>query len=430
MISLSVAGRFVLSVWVPSKVKCRVSRTEPNGARGPKSHVASISRARVGFVLSLTLVMSNAPVQAEARTGDETDTISRLRFRFDFDVAPEVTGCPGSAEVQQMVEAQLGYSPFDATAPAGVRCEIFSEANAPRARVVTRDAAGQRRQREIAAPNASCSELVRAAALAMAIAVNPEGAALSQSRRPTNSGRRRGRHRDEKRVASATATDPIAARENGPTPPPAEIPAPTDQTQADENRPIDPHARQRSPNPSPATESTPIVIEERLHARTRTFGVMVGGGVAVSSGYQPNLGVGADLLLAFRLKQLTLGIEALLTNTSSIAFRQGDVLGRMLGGTGFTCTPGSTISICGVLTVGVLRGTARNVPQATDGQTPIVTLGPSLRIQQALADGWSLLLHGGLSVAMVRTTLWIGETAVWSSPLLSAEGGLLAVYNF
>ncbi|HEY0712844.1 MAG TPA: hypothetical protein VGF45_09240 [Polyangia bacterium] len=338
------------------------------------------------------------------------------RYRLDYrPVAGE--GCPSTFELRRMVEEHLGHSPFDERATGQIVCEIVKLGDELRGLVLTRDARDQEGLREIVSPQASCREIASAASLAIAIAINPGLADPTATRIATTKvpGRVPARRERSNGAAALAEKAPETAIEPGVAPQGED-----DNRQSNVERP-EPEA------PEPAKINASV---EENQAGGRTTSVFVGLGTSMMRGYQPRVGLGADLLLAFRRGSLTGGFEALVNQPTSLAFQGGEVSGQVWGAVAFGCTGRGLISVCGSLTSGVLRGKGRNLPQADEGATGILTLGPRILLQHEFAGGWWVLLHTTVSASLLRTTLWVGESAVWKSPIVSSHMAVLIAHSF
>jgi len=106
----------------------------------------------------------------------------RTLVRLVYVCGAGARGCPPQMQLRMAVAARLGYDPFSATAPRTVIAQIQENLGELEGRVeLSNDENVSQGARKLSAPLDRCSELVRAMALSISIAIDPENALLTRS---------------------------------------------------------------------------------------------------------------------------------------------------------------------------------------------------------------------------------------------------------
>jgi hypothetical protein len=156
----------------------------------------------------------------------------------------------------------------------------------------------------------------------------------------------------------------------------------------------------------------------------------LGGGPALALGLQPAAALGLQLAVAARRGRLSVGLESQLHAAGETGYRGGTVSGRVLSGTVTGCVHARQLLACALAAGGGLRGAARDFADSRRDLTAFAGAGARLAWQQPVGGGWSIVVQTGILIPLLRTTLWIGDTAVWTAPRIAGQGALLGVYTF
>lgn len=106
-----------------------------------------------------------------------SNAAEKSQARLVYVLGAGVRDCPAPMQLRIAVTARLGYDPFSATAPRTVIAQIEEKSSELLGHVeLVSDENVSQGARELTAPGDRCSELVRAMALSISIAIDPESA--------------------------------------------------------------------------------------------------------------------------------------------------------------------------------------------------------------------------------------------------------------
>lgn len=188
-------------------------------------------RARWAALGCGALALLAAP--APARAGDGAPAPPPLTYALSWVRAEGADECPAGRVLAAEVERRLGRAVFDAAAERSLEIEVTRFGRTYRSDVYVRDAAGRALgHRSLQSDEPSCSALLNATALAVALVIDPEAAAHE----PPSQG-----------VAAFEPPAAAPAPPPAPTPTPPAVAAPT---------PVPAPVERRVPSPSSSTAVT------------------------------------------------------------------------------------------------------------------------------------------------------------------------------
>jgi hypothetical protein len=346
-----------------------------------------------------------------------------LTARLEYNADTTLSGCPGARDLRAAVSSLLGRDPFRDEAPLQIRCDIEASGGQLRANItVTDQRLRSRTQRRLAASHSSCAELARAAALTIAIALDPMSDRPAGSRRPAPS------HRLSRRFPRARAT-------SGATPGSAEAgplgPEPTASLSSSAAA-SQPAATALVPPPPAPSPVAPASSASKLGAagRSEPFLLAIGAGLDVVTNLQPGPAAGMHVVVRLQRGSLGLGLEGQVNAPSQTRYRGGSISGRLLGGALSACLHNRRAYGCSIIAAGALSGAGAGFTDARRALTPFAAVGMRLGWQQPIGSGWSAVMEGTGLAPVVRTTLWIDKTPTWITPRIAAQASLLALRTF
>lgn len=285
--------------------------------------------------------------------------------RMSYARADDAAACIAEDELRAAVVRRLGWVPFDDAAADALQVSVARKGSGFVARLVR-----TRGERELYTPRADCADLGEALAFAISVAIDP---------------------------ASMFAPPPDA----GAPPPPAEV-------AVDAGLPEQPpDAGVTVPVPEP-----PVGVP--LEA-----GVALGAAVGLAP--VASMTVRAELRWRWRLFSLGLHLRADL-------FGRLEILGGAVSATGLQlgvvpCFHFSALAACAVVSGGLLISSASGLPDAATGLTPVFLVGA--RLSYSLVFGrWQPFVWAEGGAAVARTSVFVGDTAAWTSPPAWGGGGL------
>ena len=298
-----------------------------------------------------------------------------------YERAPGADSCAGPDELRRAVAARLGYDPFQVDEgldtiivrirPVGSGLEGTFERQAP-SQTATRTPS------TITSKNSSCTELMSALAVGIAIAVDP----LSIMREP-----------------------PSVA----PTPAPPPPPPP-------------PHAPPPPAPPSPPAEVTLPVRDPVL--------VEVGLGPAVSIGAVPAPSFGARAFVGVFRGIFELDLEGRFDTATSLATHGGSVEASLVLGTIAPCLRTWLVIACGELSLGELRGVGVGFAETHDGDTFYAAAGVRAGMEFSLGQRFGVRVAVEGETPLQPTQLYANVVSVWSTPAFAFAATPMLVGHF
>ncbi len=302
--------------------------------------------------------------------------------RLTYVVASNAPRCPDEASFRNLVTARLGYDPFEPGGLHEASVEITREAGRLRARArVRRRGQAEPGARELTGALDACEALVSALATTVAIALDPA------------------------RAIQGPAPPP---------PPPVQPPSPPPPSPPSPPPPSPP-----PPAPPPATE--PV----RASFSARASGV-------ASIGAAPGPAVGGELGVALRVGvfSVEVGVRAESTPSATTVASGDRIEATLITASLVPCADLRGWSACALLRGGAFQGKALTVDPPTLQSSPFVAAG--------LRGGYTLHLAGPVSAradaevafALIRTSLIVGASPVWTAPPILGGVNLGVVVDF
>jgi hypothetical protein len=284
--------------------------------------------------------------------------------------------CPGEIELRLSVAHRLGYDPFHTGSRRTIMAvvEQSGERLTARMELVDEQGVSQGERRLEAAPD-RCDDLIRALALSMSIAIDPE--------------------RTEPARASELASGGASTASASP----------------------------RNDAPSEPLSSSNDASNAALALR---FGL--GGQVAI--GVAPAPAAGLLLVGSGRHGDVSLGAEFRLDAPASRAVAGGaDVESRLVAGALVPCFHYDPGSLCAVGTLGTIQATS---DAAASRQDSALYAAAGLRVgtEWRLSPPLVLSTHADLLANLTRPTLELDGASVWKMPTFSGSLGLTLLASF
>ena len=323
---------------------------------------ASLSRTLRVLVGSLALLAAGvSPLPASA------DEPTRVRLSYAREAGTET--CPDEAALRAAVIARLGRDPFLESARATVSVRMTALGQRVKALIQTDNLGEQSAgEREVSSDVRECTELVSSAALAIAIAIDPQ------------------------LLARPAASDPPSNA--------ASRPSAAEKPRA---------AARAQPAPAPSGRATP--------ARTAAWYDLTLGAQGTWRGV-PGLGLVADVRRSTRTSSVALEAAVGAEKTRLVAGGNVDV--TSLQGVLVVCWRLSWLGLCGRGGLVAQRLAASGYPDARQGWLLDATFGPRLEVSGLLNPRWGLRSHldaaiSPRSVELERSDKVIGRLPHWGA---------------
>jgi hypothetical protein len=295
--------------------------------------------------------------------------------------------CPAEVDLRLWVIARLGYDPFSPQASRVVISRVEARADALVSNLEVIDQGGMSTgQRELTAKPGRCGELARALALSISLAIDPDGSRQA----PTERGAK---------ASEEAATPPEEASTSVEAAPPA--PA--------ASAPVGPPAEPSADPP---------------HA-------FAGLSLTSSLGILPGLSLGAKASFGWRLRWVSVSLDALGQRSFSRDLEpSGQLGGTLLGGGASLCAISTAWEACAVGRAAAQRLAAAGVahPAASNG----LFLGVGPRLAGVVPLGRRLAFVAGLEglLHLPRNSAQLSGKEVWRTPQLSGtlELGVRALF--
>jgi hypothetical protein len=283
--------------------------------------------------------------------------------------------------VKSSVAAHLGYDPFTPDAARIVTVSLTHEGAGLKAQVDLRDSAfNVVGTRTLITTKDDCSELVSSMALAISIAVDPVLALSRPEGAPS--------------VAQAALPPPDA----------------TVQLAAGGREPAQGAEPQPHASPAPAP---PLPLRLRM---TLTGGAAFG--VTPGAAFLPSLGFGVGV------GRFSLDLEGAALASSAEGGGNASVLASLILARAAPCFHWAVAMGCGLLGVGSMSGAGVGVDEPAQAATFYSDAGARAGFEVPVSDNVSLRAAVDLLAPLVKTTLLLRGTPVWSTP--SVTGAVFA----
>jgi hypothetical protein len=308
---------------------------------------------------------------------------------LEYEVDPDVNGCPGAAEFRSAVERQLGYDPFRPAADRRVAVQIGRKGASFDGRIKWSDDRGRWvGDRRLASRRQGCADI--AASLAFSVAVQIQLIATLAPSAPE-------------------PPSPVPAPVGPPTPAPVSDQPPVSLPQ------ILPQASVAAALPKP---------EPRSAENARRLKLFLGFGPSLALWLAPHpTGLGR----IFATGQVSwisveIALDAALPATQREADGSGFSLDRFAAGAA-VCGHASVLAACFTTTVGLLRARGLEVDAPASSSGLFSQLGARVGAAKNLGRRYFVAARADALVMLSSWTVRLNETAVWTTPRVGAVVG-------
>lgn len=288
--------------------------------------------------------------------------------------------CPEPMQLRTAVMARLGYDPFSALASRTVIATIGRDGEQLKAKIeLVNDDSNSQGVRQLEGPLDQCSSLIRAMALSISIAIDPD-AMLSARQEPSTGEQRQG-------------DQPLAV------------------SGAVEHSPI-----MTAPAPSSAPKP-----------RNTYF---LGAGAHVSAGLAPAVEPGAHLLIGWQQRRYSWSFEGLY-DPNRWSTEQGTEIGaEYLMLSAVPCVAEQSLSVCAVGSVGRVRAASHQIQHPSKDSAFYAAVAPRISLKLPLGSAFFWELHGDVVFPLVRLSIQIDDREHWSAPRLAGLLGTGIIWHY
>lgn len=285
--------------------------------------------------------------------------------------------CPPQMQLRMAVAARLGYDPFSATAARTVIARIEEKSGELRARVeLVDDESASQGARSLTGPAERCSELVRAIALSISIAIDPENAMLAQDNPAP---------REPNAVLEPTRTARAAV--------------------------------------APPVVSEPDTNRQRASSKA-SIRVFSGAGLHWTTGAGPSGAPGADWFLGARHGMLSLSLEQLVDSRTSKSAGTGSIHVAFVLGSLVPCLHWGNAMLCGTGSYGMILASASGLTHDSSDTGNYTALGGRVGWETPLLGRLWGGLHAGLFAPWHPIRLKTTENVpLWTAPSVGTSFG-------
>ncbi|HXK16241.1 MAG TPA: hypothetical protein VNG33_00455 [Polyangiaceae bacterium] len=311
--------------------------------------------------LSLALVCGAGRASAE--------TPGNLQVALEYRVDPTLRTCPTSQELSDSVTRQLGYQPFDDSAPQRLSVKIVRPSDRVEARIQWVDAqSGNSGERRLQSASGDCTEIAQSLSFAVAVQIQLHASEAS----------------------AHAATQPADAGQTK-----AATPAPSQVT--------------------PGARASAVADKPRVESKRRRA-VLVGVGGLSTWGMAPGMNFGGRLFGAITQDwwSVALGVHAVLPGR----FQQADGTGfsaHQLGLALAPCLRFSALGACAVGSLGILRVRGEGVDRVGTPSSVVGSAGARAQLFWPELEHLGMLLEGEALVVLTPRDVLLNGARVWST---------------
>jgi hypothetical protein len=287
--------------------------------------------------------------------------------RIEYVRGPGAESCPDEGALRAAVIEKLGRDPFtDARSGRSLVAKVTRDGQTFRATIRLVDADGKTLgTRGLAHDGPRCDDLVASMALSMSVAIDP--------------------HADD-----APRVEPSE-------------PVPTPAKAQPERREVPPRTSMEPPDP--------IHIE-------------AAAAPAVWVGAAPSASVGGSAFAAVRFRSVSLGLGGRTDLPASRRVSGAFVETSLAVGMLVPCAHVSIVELCGVLAMGSLRATSRDVPSPKEASGFHALAGARIGLALPVTSVFAVWAHADVMAALTRQTLGLDGTEVYTLPRISSGLGI------
>jgi hypothetical protein len=348
--------------------------------------------------------------------------------------------CPDQLQLRSAAVARLGYDPFVANAASTLYATISRTARGLRGEIRLEDPSRENAgARQIESISGDCTELGKAMALAISIAIDPlratdtqsspgaSGASGSSGSSGASSGGAAagsapaaapGKSDDAGRQASgAAAQSPQAPAEGAP---------PTSQKDSKTGRTPDDRDTDFAGDVDPDVRSgtkISIVVGDRYH-----WQVMMGG--LATLGPEPEISGGGVVGVGLSGRALSLEIEGRADLPREASYGSGTISVSPILASFVVCGKLTSMAVCGLGRAGALQGSGRGYGVDTSGSSFLAMLGMRVSYEGVMSEPVRIRVMLDLDWVMTKNNFDVDHRPAWAVSSAAASFGVATVVRF
>lgn len=300
----------------------------------------------------------------------QAEPLPTAALRYERDSS--AMSCPDRETLTRGVAARLGRDAFRMDSDRSLVVQVAALGSGFQADIKVYDDSGDViGTRELITEAADCAELLSALELAIAIAIDP---LYNMPKAPS-----------EPAVVTVAVEVPEPAVRSDPPPPPSRV---------------DP-------------------VEASL-----------GAGLHVAGSSEPDSTLGITGQYKERRSVLAWAVEGRFDLPSEVPAVAGGVIATQItSASGLLCMVSTSLEVCGLLSLGVLRSAGHTYADSRSVTTPYGALGGRLGYRVALRSSFALEFGADLLARLQRTTLLVDEEVAWESAPYEISFGLRGLWR-
>ena len=353
----------------------------------------------------------------------ETPPAARVRFVL---VDRTNAHCPDQAQLRSAAVARLGYDPFVMNAPSTLYATISRTARGLRGEIRLEDPSRENPgARQIESTSGDCTELGKAMALAISVAIDPMRISDGPSRADT-SGAGAGQAGTGAQGSSSKA-DGSAGTAQGSTAPPGTPDAPaTPQKDSKAGRNAEEGEGEAGSDTEPDTRSgtkISIFVGDRYHLQ------LVMGGLA-TLGPEPEISGGGLVGVGLSGRAISLEIEGRADLPRDAAYAGGTVSISTLLASFLVCGKLTGMAVCGLGRAGALHGSGRGYGVDTSGSSFLAMAGMRVSYEGVMSEPVRIRAMLDIDWVMTRNNFDVDHRPAWAVSSAAATLGVATVVRF
>jgi hypothetical protein len=330
--------------------------------------------------------------------------------------------CPDQAQLRSAVVARLGYDPFVANATSTLYATITRNGRGLRGEIRLDDPGRETPGvRQIDSFSGDCTELGKAMALAMSIAIDPlrasdmqgtstsTGGTAGGATASADSGSARGEGSAGQTVSTAGQPDPAA-------PSSSQKDSKTGHAKDEkEGEDIEPDTRSGT--------NISIVMGDRYH-----WQLMVGG--LATLGPEPEASGGGVVGVGLSGRAISMEIEGRADLPREAAYAGGSISVWPILASFVVCGKLTNMALCGLGRAGAMHGEGRGYGVDTSGSSFLAMLGMRVSYEGVMSEPVRIRLMLDLDWVMTRNAFDVDRRSGWAVSSAAASLGVATVVRF